>query len=150
MGLRDLIDPSLINLELKATSRDEVLKELVSMLGLEEEPAARLYKILWRQQRLGSTGIGRGIAFVYFHTTPVSRLRVGYGRQPAGVDFRAIDDKPVYHFFLILSPRIEDANQFLPTLGKLAQFAKEPDVPDRLAQLKTAEAFLDLLDEKGL
>jgi mannitol/fructose-specific phosphotransferase system IIA component (Ntr-type) len=53
----------------------------------------------------------------------------------------AIDGLSVHHFFLIVAPPIEVSNQYLPILGKIAQFAKDPDVPERLAKLKSAEAF---------
>ncbi len=49
-----------------------------------------------------------------------------------------------------MAPPIEVSNQYLPILGKIATFAKEADVPDRLARLTTAEQFFALLDEKGV
>jgi hypothetical protein len=54
----------------------------------------------------------------------VNRLQVAFGRKLAGIDFHAIDDKPVRFFFLIVAPPLEVSNQYLPVLGKLAQFAK--------------------------
>ena len=80
----------------------------------------------------------------------VTKLRVAFGRKLEGVDFKAIDDKPVYYFFLIVAPPLEVSNQYLPVLGKLAQFAKEPDVPERLAKVSTPREFLQLLEEKNL
>jgi mannitol/fructose-specific phosphotransferase system IIA component (Ntr-type) len=80
----------------------------------------------------------------------VQQLRLAFGRQPAGVDYRAIDDRPVHHFFLIVAPPVEVSNQYLPVLGKIAQFAKEPDVPDRLAAVRSAEDFFALLKQKGV
>jgi nitrogen PTS system EIIA component len=65
------------------------------------------------------------------------------------VDFRAIDDKPVKFFFLIVAPPLEVSNQYLPVLGKIAQFSKEPDVPDRLLALQSPVEFMELLKEKG-
>ena len=67
-----------------------------------------------------------------------------------GIDFKAIDDRPVHYFFLIVAPPLEVSNQYLPVLGKIAQFAKEPDVPDRLAKLATPQEFLKLLEEKNI
>ena len=66
------------------------------------------------------------------------------------MDFRAIDEKPVNFFFLIVAPPLEVSNQYLPVLGKIAQFSKEPDVPERLLGLKEPSEFMALLDEKGL
>ena len=66
------------------------------------------------------------------------------------MDFKAIDDAPVHNFFLIIAPPLEVSNQYLPVLGKIAQFAKEPDVAGRLTQIGTPRDFLALLDEKGV
>src|SRR5437879_5315603 len=77
-------------------------------------------------------------------------LRVAFGRKLDGIDFKAIDDRPVHYFFLIVAPPLEVSNQYLPVLGKIAQFAKEPDVPDRLAKLATPQQFLKLLEEKNI
>jgi mannitol/fructose-specific phosphotransferase system IIA component (Ntr-type) len=75
---------------------------------------------------------------------------VSFGRKLAGIDFDAIDKKPVQHVFLIVAPPMEVSNQYLPVLGKIAQFSKEPDVPERLAQIEIGSEFIDLLEEKGV
>jgi mannitol/fructose-specific phosphotransferase system IIA component (Ntr-type) len=80
----------------------------------------------------------------------VSRLRCAFGRSKKGIDFKAIDDQPVNYFFLIVAPPLEVSNQYLPVLGKIAQFAKEPDVLPQLAELKTPAGFLELLEEKNI
>ena len=78
-----------------------------------------------------------------------NRLRLAYGRKPHGVDFKAIDGEPVHHFFLIVAPPLEVSNQYLPVLGKIAQFAKDPEVPARLLEIESPEEFLALLDERA-
>jgi mannitol/fructose-specific phosphotransferase system IIA component (Ntr-type) len=98
---------------------------------------------------LGSTGIGRRIAVPHCRTLVVSRLRLAFGRHRTGVDFAAIDEKPVTSLFLIVAPAAEVANQYLPVLARIAQLAKEPDVPDRLAALTSPEEFLQLLDQRA-
>jgi mannitol/fructose-specific phosphotransferase system IIA component (Ntr-type) len=148
MHLRDFFSPDAITLDLQATEKDEILKELIALLKLDDKSDAMLYKMLKRRENLGSTGIGRGIAIPHCRSLVVQRLRVAFGRKKDGLDFRAIDEKPVHHFFLIVAPPLEVSNQYLPVLGRIAQFAKEPDVPDRLARLKAPEEFLALLDEK--
>ena len=77
-------------------------------------------------------------------------MRVAFGRKTEGVDFKAIDEKPVYFFFLIVAPPLEVSNQYLPVLGKIAQFSKEPDVPQRLLALTEPSQFMALLAEKGV
>lgn len=150
MHLREFFSPDAINIDLKGSTKDEILQELISLMGLNEKSEAMLLKILKRRENLGSTGIGRGIAIPHCRSLVVSRLRVAFGRKRDGIDFRAIDDKPVNHFFLIVAPPLEVSNQYLPVLGKIAQFAKEPDVPERLSALTSGEAFLELLEEKNL
>jgi mannitol/fructose-specific phosphotransferase system IIA component (Ntr-type) len=109
-----------------------------------------LYKMLKRRETLGSTGIGQNIAIPHCRSLVVNRLRVAFGRKLEGIDFKAIDDKPVNYFFLIVAPPLEVSNQYLPVLGKIAQFAKEPDVPDHLARLATPAEFLKLLEDKNI
>ncbi len=148
MDLREFFAAEAIGLDLTGDSKDAVLQELIGLLNLDEKSEEMLFKMLKRRENLGSTGIGRGIAIPHCRSLVVSRLRVVFGRKPAGVDFKAIDDKPVYNFFLIVAPPMEVSNQYLPVLGKIAQFAKEPDVPDRLGQLESPEDFLRLLEQQ--
>ena len=150
MELRDFFTEDAIKLELDGTAKDEILKELIGLLKLDEKNEATLFKMLKRRENLGSTGIGRQIAIPHCRSLVVSRLRVAFGRKSNGVDFKAIDEKSVKFFFLIVAPPLEVSNQYLPVLGKIAQFSKEPDVPERLMQLKDPSEFLKLLEEKGV
>jgi mannitol/fructose-specific phosphotransferase system IIA component (Ntr-type) len=149
MELREFFNKDAVNLQLKAETKDEILKELISLLGLDEKSEGILFKMLKRRENLGSTGIGRGIAIPHCRSLVVNRLRVAFGRKPDGADFGAIDQQPVYNFFLIVAPPLEVSNQYLPVLGKIAQFAKDPEVPTRLAELQTPEEFLSLIEAKS-
>ena len=150
MRLREFFSEDAITLELESTTKDAVLKELVGLLKLDEKAQAMLFKMLKRRETLGSTGIGQHIAIPHCRSLVVSRLRCAFGRSVNGVDFRAIDDQPVRYVFLIVAPPLEVSNQYLPVLGKIAQFAKESDVPGRLAKLNTPAEFLTLLEEKNI
>jgi mannitol/fructose-specific phosphotransferase system IIA component (Ntr-type) len=150
MKLKDFFTPETISLELQGESKDELLKELVSLLDLDEKSESILYKTLKRRENLGSTGIGKGIAIPHCRSLVANRLRLAYGRKPQGVDFNAIDGEQVHHFFLIVAPPLEVSNQYLPVLGKIAQFAKDPEVPAKLLEIETAAQFLALLDEKAV
>jgi len=150
MHLSDFFTPESISLALTGTGKDEILAELVTLLGLDDGPSDTLLRMLQRRETLGSTGVGRGIAIPHCRSLVVNRLRLAYGRHPGGVEYQAIDNRPVHDFFLIVAPPIEVSNQYLPVLGKIAQFAKDPDIPDRLAALRSADDFLRLLGEKGV
>jgi len=150
MRLREFFSDDAIKVELESTTKDAVLKELVSLLKLDDKAQGMLFKMLKRRETLGSTGIGQNIAIPHCRSLVVSRLRCAFGRSTKGIDFKAIDDKPVNYFFLIVAPPLEVSNQYLPVLGKIAQFAKEPDVTGRLAKLKAPAEFLALLEEKNI
>ena len=150
MRLREFFSDDAITLELKSTTKDTVLKELVGLLHLDEKAEGMLCKMLKRRETLGSTGIGQSIAIPHCRSLVVNRLRCAFGRRLEGIDFKAIDDKPVHYFFLIVAPPLEVSNQYLPVLGKIAQFAKGSDVPERLAKLQGPGAFLELLEEKNI
>jgi len=150
MELREFFSEDAIKLDLIGTTKDDVLRELISLLGLDERSEGMLFKMLKRRENLGSTGIGRGIAIPHCRSLVVNKLRVAFGRKKDGVDFKAIDEKLVNFFFLIVAPPLEVSNQYLPVLGKIAQFAKEPDVTNRLSKLTTPAEFLELLEEKNI
>jgi mannitol/fructose-specific phosphotransferase system IIA component (Ntr-type) len=150
MELREFFTEDSVSLDLQGETKDEILKELIALLGLDDKSQAILYKMLKRRENLGSTGIGKGIAIPHCRSLVVNRLRVAFGRKRQGVDFKAIDEQPVYNFFLIVAPPLEVSNQYLPVLGKIAQFSKEPDVAQRLEGLSSGKEFLALLNEKGV
>jgi mannitol/fructose-specific phosphotransferase system IIA component (Ntr-type) len=150
MHLREFFSEQSIKLDLDGTSKDEVLQELIGLLGLDETNQQTLLKMLKRREELGSTGIGRGIAIPHCRSLVVQDLKVAFGRKASGLDFNALDGKPVQFCFLIVAPPLEVSNQYLPVLGKIAQFSKEADVPGRLLTLTEPSQFLDLLDEKNI
>ena len=149
MKLRELFTAEVVSLDLESESKDDILKELVALLGMDEKSAGILYKTLKRRENLGSTGIGKGIAIPHCRSLVVNRLRLAYGRKTHGVDFKAIDGAPAYNFFLIIAPPLEVSNQYLPVLGKIAQFAKDPDIPEKLRGISEAEEFLALLEDRA-
>ena len=150
MELREFLAEDAIALDLKGETKDEILKELIGLLGVDDKSQGILFKMLKRRENLGSTGIGKNIAIPHCRSLVVNRLRLAFGRKQGGVDYKAIDDQPVNYFFLIVAPPLEVSNQYLPVLGRIAQFAKEEDVAGRLSGLESPREFLALLEEKGV
>ena len=150
MHLNDFYSPDAVSVDLQSTSKDEVLAELVGLLRLDEPGTDTLLRMLQRRETLGSTGVGRGIAIPHCRSLVVTNLRLAYGHHRRGVEYQAIDNRPVFDFFLIVAPPLEVSNQYLPVLGKIAQFAKDADIPERLAALRTPDDFFRLLGEKGV
>ncbi len=150
MRLRDFFTPGAISFDLQATDKDSALDELVRLLGMDARAGDTLLRVLLRRESLGSTGMGGGIAIPHCRSLVAHRLRLAYAHSQKGVEFQAIDGNPVHHLFLIVAPPLEISNQYLPVLGRIAQLAKEPDVPERLAALAQPDGFFRLLEEKGV
>src|SRR5215212_1637553 len=101
MQLKDFFEPNSVSLALRGGLKDEILAELVGLLRMDERSTGTLLRVLQRRENLGSTGVGRGIAIPHCRSLVVSRLRLAFGRKPGGIEYQAIDSKPVFNFFLI-------------------------------------------------
>lgn len=146
MKLVEFFAQNEIGLDLKAETKEEALREMVDLLGVGEK-SEELYSLLKKRENLGSTGIGKGVAIPHCRSLVVDRLRVVYGRKEKGLSFGAVDDKPVHHLFLIVAPPVEISNQYLPVLGKIAQFCKNPKNLSRLAEVQSAADFFKVLEQ---
>lgn len=151
MNLASLLSRERINLELKSTKKEEVLKNLVYMIKSKTD-AELIYSTLLKREELGSTGIGRGIAIPHCRSLAVSKLEIAVGRTVKPVDFNAIDKKPVSLFFLIIAPPQDPGNQYLLTLGKIVQIAKEITRANLVSKIKTPDEFIAKINEieKGI
>jgi mannitol/fructose-specific phosphotransferase system IIA component (Ntr-type) len=150
MSLRNYLATEAIRLRLSATTAEEALAELVGTLGLSDEARSTVERLLRRREEIGSTGVGHGVAIPHTRCLTVERLRLAYGHSPDGLEWHAIDGQPVHHIFLIAAPTTDGGDRYLPVLGKVAQFAKEPETLHRLAKSTEPEEVLALIDERGV
>ncbi len=146
MNLTSLLSRERINLELKSTKKEEVLKDLVYMIKSKTD-AELIYSTLLKREELGSTGIGRGIAIPHCRSLAVSKLEIAIGRTVKPINFNAIDKKPVSLFFLIIAPPQDPGNQYLLTLGKIVQISKEITKGNMINKPKTPDEFITLINE---
>ncbi len=147
MRLVDFLDPGAVSLDLSGVTPEAVRAELVALLRIGDRAhEERLCRLLARRERLGSTGIGRGIAIPHCRSLGMTRLHLAFGRHRTGIDYTAIDGRPVRFFFLIVAPPVEVANRYLPVLGRIALLARDREVPRRLARARTVEEIVAVLD----
>lgn len=147
-----LFSPEAIVPELRGTTRDEILDEMVrAAVAAGVLPRARkaqvLEALLQREQR-GSTGLGRGIAIPH---AKIAGLRAHAGvvaRSPAGVDFRAVDGERVHVLVMLISP---DARQeeHLATLRWVSLMARDPDFCSFIRQARSAAEIYEVLRERS-
>mgnify|MGYP005852584715 FL=1 len=125
MKLSELIDEATILPELKAKDKKQVQQELVDALARREPGIDKeaLVKVLLERERLGSTGIGDGVAIPHgkFHGIHYPIITLGRSRQ--GLDFESMDGEPAYLFFLLVAPE-NSAGIHLKALARIAKILK--------------------------
>ena len=139
--LLGFFDSKFCAFDLKAKTKDAVLEELVDLVAPEGPNSNRqvILDMLRNREALGSTSVGKGIAFPHGRSLAVSRLTAIFGRSERGVEFDSQDGEPTYLFFVLLAPPQDRANQYLPALGKIIETVKEDALRERLMQVKDFE-----------
>ena len=120
--------------QLKSKTKDAVLKELLLVL-----------EMLHQREKLGSTGIGKNVAIPHGRTTATSDVIVAFGRSEQGIDFDAIDKKPVHLFFMVIAPPHDEGNVYLPILGSLVTVLNLKKNRDKLLKVNTFEEFIEVI-----
>jgi len=125
MKILDVLQEDAIISELTATDKKAVLEELTAAVakasGVNQEEMVR---VLLERERLGSTGIGSGIAIPHGKLKSLGALLVGFGRSRKGVDFEAIDGKPAHIFFLLMAPE-DSSGAHLRMLARISRLLKD-------------------------
>jgi PTS system fructose-specific IIA component/PTS system nitrogen regulatory IIA component len=150
MKLSDLIDSKAIVSELQATSKEEVVKELVAALEVagkvEAKDAKKLTAALMAREQLGSTGIGQGLAVPHAKHNSVGNLVAAFGRSKKGIDFDSLDGEPVYLVFLLLSNK-EASGQHLEALAYITKLLRDDLFCRFLKEAKDHAELVELLRE---
>ncbi len=144
MKLSALLRPERINLSIQSRKKNDVLRELVSLIKKGEELSS-LMETLQKREELGSTGIGKGIAIPHCRSLLVDKLEIACGYSEKGVDFNALDGKPVHLFFLIIAPPQDIGNQYMLTLGRVAMICQELTKKKKLVIPKTVPDFISMI-----
>jgi PTS system nitrogen regulatory IIA component len=125
MRILDNLKPQAIIPELKATDKNGVLNELSAVLadvsGASQEEMVR---VLLDRERLGSTGIGGGVAIPHGKLQSLDSLLLAFGRSHKGVDFEAMDGRPTHLFFLLLAPE-DSTGGHLKMLARISRLLKD-------------------------
>ena len=147
--MADIISPDGVVLDLKAgNSKRQVLKELAAhAAAMVEVDPQRLLDALMERERLGTTGIGRGIAIPHARMAALKRLVGLFARLDQPVDFEALDDQPSDLIFLLLAPDSADADS-LKALARVSRLLRDPSVQSRLRQEKDRHAVYQILTQK--
>jgi PTS system nitrogen regulatory IIA component len=141
MALLDFLSPEAVAPALRANSKKQVLQELsaqaANLTGLDERT---IFEALLQRERLGSTGIGEGLAIPHGKLPQLTRLFGLLARLEKPVDFEALDGQPVDVIFLLLAPEGAGADH-LKALARVARQLREPGILDRIRATRDANAL---------
>jgi len=150
MRILDILPKESIIPELRGKTKREVLEELTDAL-LRQRPhlnRTKLIEILLERERLGSTGIGDGIAIPHGKVKDLDQLTLSFGRSTTGVDFESMDGKPAHLFFLLVAPE-NCAGIHLRALAKIARLLKSSVIRKRLASAQAPDEIYAILKEEN-
>ncbi len=149
MRITDFLNKDSILEELTSETKEGVLRELVSLLAkngkIKDEKKA--LEVLFEREKLGSTGIGEGIAIPHGKLSDLENIVCAFGRSKKGVDFESIDGAPVHLVFLLLAPE-NSTTEHLKALASLSRLLKDPHFRKNLLEAPDKEALYRIIVEQ--
>jgi nitrogen PTS system EIIA component len=149
MIIHDLLTSDAVIAPLKANGKKQALQEIAqraaAVTGL---PEREVFETLLQRERLGSTGIGDGIAIPHGRSTSLDRLRGLFVRMEKAIDFEALDGQPVDIMFVLLAPEGAGADH-LKALARVARVLRDRSTLDRIRRADDADAIYAILTERA-
>ena len=151
MNVSAFLDSNAIVENLDGNNKKEVLEELCQTLvslnpGLVQD---KMVGILLDRERLGSTGVGEGVAIPHGKMDNLEGLIACFGRSSKGVEFEAVDAKPAHLFFLLFAPE-NSAGIHLKALAKISRLLKKPSLREELLAARSKEDIFSILTREDV
>ncbi len=147
MEIADLLSLEAVIPNLKASSKKQALQDLAKHAsGVSGQSERAIFDVLLERERLGTTGVGNGIAIPHGKLSPMERLYGLFARLERPIDFDSIDDRPVDLIFLLLAPESAGADH-LKALARVSRLLRDPAVREKLRDTKSQDALYALLTE---
>ena len=146
MKVTEFLDIKGIKLDLQASEKQEILRELVDVLADVKDIGDKkvILKALLERESLGSTGIGQGIAIPHGKTDKIKELVSVLAISKKGVNFEALDGENVYIFFLLVAPK-DAAGPHLKALAQISRMLRDTYFCDLLRRCETPEQVYELI-----
>jgi PTS system nitrogen regulatory IIA component len=149
MEINDLISLEGIVANLRATSKKQALQDLARRAAdVTGEPERAIFEVLIERERLGTTGVGNGIAIPHGKLPGLDKLHGLFARLETPIDFDAIDEQPVDLICLLLAPESAGADH-LKALARVSRLLRDRSICEKLRGSDTAEAIFALLTESA-
>lgn len=145
--MRDLLSPQAVIAHMPGTTKKEVLQDLGRHVAplIGQDPLA-IFNVLWERERLGTTGVGHGIAIPHGRIEKIDRVQGFFARLTQPIPFEAIDDRPVDLVFLLLAPESAGADH-LHALATVSRLLRDQKLCEQLRNAKDEAALYRLLTE---
>lgn len=149
MKILDILKKDCIITDLTSRSKKDVIHELVDAVTKVDEriDPDSLVEILLEREKLGSTGIGDGVAIPHGKFPNIDTLRASFGRSRQGIDFDALDGKPSHLFFLLVAPD-NSAGAHLKALARISRLFKDNSFRENLQIADTKQQLFDIITEE--
>jgi fructose-specific phosphotransferase system IIA component len=148
MELVDVLKENLVFLDFEADNKEQAIEKFIVALqetGAIKEPDA-LKDAIFEREKLGTTGVGGGIAMPHARSSAIKSLTVAFFRSNEGIDFKSIDDQPVHLIFVLLAP-ISSGGPYLKLLAKISRLLRSDDFRNSLLEAKTAAEIMEIIQE---
>lgn len=148
MHLTELLTPDRIKIPLVSTTKDEILSELVEVVGKNSSVREldEILRAVREREEVLSTGIGSGVAIPHGKSASITELALVAGVKPDGIDFEALDGQPVQLFFLLVGPE-SAAGMHVKALSRISRLLRRDTFRVRLAEASTPEEFYSIIEE---
>lgn len=149
MKIMDLLKKEFILEQLETKSKQGVLAELAGVFtkGKNRIDSGAMLRVLLEREKLGSTGIGDGIAIPHGKLAGLDEILVAFGRSRDGIAFDALDGKPVHLFFLLMAPE-NSAGQHLKALAQISRMLKDGVFRKKLLEARMHDDLVRVITEK--
>ena len=149
MKIAEFLREDLILPDLQSTDKASVLREICEAIARANPQlsAPRLAEVLLEREKLGSTGVGDGIAIPHGKLSGLQGLLAAFGRSRGGIDYQAIDGKPTYLFFVLFAPE-NSAGIHLKALARISRLFKTPSFRGAITDAKDAAAIHRQISEE--
>lgn len=145
MPLSDLLSSDAVFPSLKVTNKKQVIQALAAKAAqLTGHDEREIFETLLRRERLGSTGVGGGVAIPHGKLPKLERIVGLFARTDSPIDFESLDGEPVDLIFLLLAPEAAGADH-LKALARIARLLRDPEVAKKLRAARDADAVYALL-----
>jgi nitrogen PTS system EIIA component len=149
MKLVEILSPQMVMSELEATDKEGAIRQMCAHISTHK-PGLKvddMVRTLLEREKLGSTGIGEGVAIPHGKLNGIDNLVACFAKSAPGIDFAAIDSQPSHLFFVLLAPN-NSAGLHLKALARISRLLKSQEFRDRLLRADDAQSIFQIISDE--